>query len=86
MENSMKRWATALSTPEKPVKPYFIQVKFDDVKDAEEKTFLNEVPTSFNLTDEQVDALIKAGRELLRENPIWKELLAEFEQKDGELK
>ena len=32
-----------------------------------------------NLTDEQVDALIKAGRELLRENPIWQGLLAEFE-------
>jgi NTE family protein len=78
MEDSMKKWSGALSTPERPVKPYFIQVKFDDVKDPEEQAFLNAIPTSFNLTDEQVDALIKAGRELLRENPSWKALLAEF--------
>jgi NTE family protein len=79
MEDSMKKWSGALSTPERPVKPYFIQVKFDDVKDPEEQAFLNAIPTSFNLTDEQVDALIKAGRELLRENPSWKALLAEFD-------
>ena len=55
-----------------------VGIKFDNVKDPEEQDFLNAIPTSFNLTDEQVDALIKAGRELLRENPTWKALLAEF--------
>ncbi|VGO22501.1 patatin-like phospholipase family protein [Pontiella sulfatireligans] len=79
MEESIKSWVEELSTPGRPVKPYFIQVKFDDVKDPEEQAFLNEIPTSFNLTDEQVDALIKAGRELLRQNPTWRSLIAEFD-------
>jgi NTE family protein len=79
MEDSMKKWSGELSTPEKTVKPYFIQVKFDNVKDPEEKAFLNAIPTSFNLTDEQIDALIKAGRQLLRDHPTWVSLLAEFE-------
>jgi NTE family protein len=37
--------------------------------------FFNAVPTNFTLNDEQVDKLIEAGRELLRANPDFQELL-----------
>ena len=75
----MGEWSKELSSPEKPVTPYFIQVKFDDVKDEKEKAFLNAIPTSFSLTDEQIDALIKAGRELLRNNPTFQKLLSDIQ-------
>ncbi|MCP3883344.1 MAG: hypothetical protein GY701_33815 [Sulfitobacter sp.] len=64
MDKSVARWAKALSTPRRPVTPYFIQVGFRDVEQPETRRFFNRVPTSFSLTDEQVDKLIAAGREL----------------------
>ena len=69
MDRSVKRWAKALSTPARPVTPYFIQIGFRDVAQPEQLQFFNQVPTTFSLTDEQVDRLIAAGRELLRANP-----------------
>ena len=69
MDKSVTRWARDLSTPGRPVTPYFIQVGFRDVQQPEQLRFFNQVPTSFSLTDEQVDKLIAAGRELLRNNP-----------------
>jgi NTE family protein len=80
LEHSVGEWSKELSTPDKPVTPYFIQVKFDDVPDEKEQAFLNTIPTSFNLTDEQVDALIKAGRELLRNNPTFQQLLSDIQE------
>ena len=37
--------------------------------------FSKKIPTTFSLEDEQVDALIKSGRELLRKNPVFQQLL-----------
>ena len=78
MKASVKRWADELSTPAWPVKPYFIEVGFHDIAEPERLRFFNQVPTSFSLTDEQVDELIAAGRELLRENSTFQQLLAGF--------
>lgn len=79
MKNTMERWAGALSTPERQVEPYFIRLNLTDVKDPEHRAFLNQVPTSFKLTDEQVDRLIEAGGELLRDNPEFRRLMADVE-------
>ena len=80
---SLARWAQALSTPEKPVKSYFIRVNLKGIKDPERRTFLNQVPTSFRLTDEQVDKLIEAGGELLRNNPEFRRLMADVESESN---
>ena len=77
--NARSRWAQALSTPEHPVKSYFVRVNLKDVEDPRQRTFLNQVPTSFRLTDEQVDKLIEAGGELLRNNPEFRRLMADVE-------
>ena len=69
MDNTLQRWAKELSTPSRKVTSHFIQVDFRDIEDPETRRFFNRVPTSFNLTEEQVDRLILAGRELLRSNP-----------------
>jgi len=41
--------------------------------------FFDAIPTSFALDDEQVDKLIKAGRELLRNNVEFQQLLTDIE-------
>jgi len=76
MKQAMIRWAKELSTPVKPVTPYFIQISFRDIQQPETRSFLNKIPTSFSLSDEQVDRLIAAGRELLRNNTDFQQLLA----------
>lgn len=79
MKQRMIEWGKELSTPDRPVSVHLIQVRFEDVPDEKERDYLNTIPTSFSLKDEQVDALIKAGRELLRNNPEFKKLVAEFQ-------
>jgi NTE family protein len=78
LQNQLASWAAAISTPEHPVTPYFIQVTFEAVQQQQLKLFLNKIPTSFNLTDEQVDTLIDSARTLLRENPDFQKLISEI--------
>lgn len=78
MEQTIKRWSSQLSTPERPVTGYFIRLSFADVSDAPLRDFLNEIPTSLALDAEQVDRLIRTGRELLRNNPDFKRLVADL--------
>lgn len=78
MEESMSRWSKAISTPEKTVDPYFIQVKFTSVEKPQNRRLLNTIPTSFSLTEEQVDNLITAGRKLLRKNPEFQQLVKDM--------
>lgn len=76
INSSLKRWSHELSSPERPVTSSFIQLSFKDVDEPALLQFFNAVPTSFSLTDEQVDKLILAGRELLRRHPEFQRLLA----------
>ena len=78
IHNKLGGWAEAVSTPERPVTAHFIRLGFDDIEQPEELAYLNSIPTSFNLSDEQVDKLIEAGRELLRNNPDYQRLLADL--------
>jgi len=78
MEKSVKRWAQEASTPDRPVMPYFIQIGFRNIQQPQRLRFFNRIPTSFSLSDEQVDRLIAAGRELLRSNLGYQRLLADL--------
>ena len=78
MKTSLVGWTGKLSTPDKTVEPHFISVGFSDL-DPAEQPFFNEVPTSFALSDEQVDRLISAGRQMLRNNPEFRRLLKQIE-------
>lgn len=79
MTKALKRWAMEISTPEQPVEPYLILLSFDDIQQVERRDFLNQTPTSFSLTDEQVDELIDAGGEILRNHPEFQRLMADVE-------
>ncbi len=77
-KDDLNRWANALSLPGRKVTPYFIQVSFQEVEEPQLKVFLNKIPTSFDLTDEQVDVLIKSARGLLRADPQFQKLVADL--------
>ena len=82
-QKSLERWANSLSTPERPVTQYFVRLSFDDVPDEPLRSFLNAIPTSFALSDDQVDKLIATGRELLRNNPEFRRMLASLQGQAG---
>ena len=79
MKQSITRWAKELSTPERTVTPYFIHISFKDIQDAKAREFFYQIPTSFSLSDEQVDRLIAAGRELLRNNADFQQFLTDLD-------
>lgn len=74
-QQALKRWSQALSTKEKTVKDYFIEVSFKDVVESEKRAFFNRIPTSFSLDKEQADELIDTGRYLLKKHPVYQELI-----------
>ena len=78
VKERLRHWAKELSTPELPIKDYFIEIEFDSVSDLELRRLFNDIPTSFVLTDGQVDKLIKAAGQLLRQNPVYQRLLADI--------
>ena len=75
---TVEAWATELSTPEQAVKTHFINVSIQKIKHPETLEFFNAIPTSFALEDEQVDKLIEAGRQLLRDDPGFQQLLLDL--------
>jgi NTE family protein len=76
MEETLPRWASEMSTPDRIVGSQFIQLGFNDIDKPDLLHYFNHIPTSFNLSDEQVDKLIEAGRMLIRSNPDFQRLLA----------
>ena len=79
MREIVERMSRALSTAEKPVGGHMIYVGFDDLEDEKERRYFKRLPTSFQLSDEQVDRLREAGRRLLRESPDFQRLLKALE-------
>ena len=72
---TFERWAKQVSTPEHPVRFSFVEVDFEKAADKADRDYLNHIGTSFDLKDEEVDRLISAGREILRESPEFKAFL-----------
>ena len=75
MDDSLELWSKALSTPEHPVKSYFIRIGEREITSSRHRLFFNKIPTSFGLTKEQVDGLVEGGRNLLLDNPGYQQLL-----------
>ncbi len=59
------------------MEPYFIKLQFSGVDDPGLLERLNLMPTSFSLSDEQVDTLIATGAQLLRDNPEFRRMMAD---------
>jgi len=63
-----------------PTRIYYVEVEFDDVPITEASRFLNNLPTSLELDDEDLDKLIATARMLLRHEPEFEQFL---QQNDG---
>jgi NTE family protein len=61
-----------------PTEFYLIEVSFQNTEDKAEREYLNSLPTSLSLPDEDVDRLRKNARELLRNNPEFQRLLRDL--------
>ncbi|MGD0275220.1 MAG: hypothetical protein ABSB79_04045 [Syntrophales bacterium] len=55
-----------------------IDVKFSELKDAAEASYLVELPTSFLLSSSDVDRLRKAARGILKDSAEYQKLLHDF--------
>lgn len=57
------------------IDPYVIEVNFEALKDPGRRDYFLSLPTSFSLTNEQVEKLIKVGPELLRDSLGYQQFL-----------
>ncbi|MCP9438979.1 MAG: patatin-like phospholipase family protein [Nitrospira sp.] len=67
--------STPLPTFATTIDPYVIEVNFEALRDPARRDYFQSLPTSFSLTSEQVDALIRVGPQLLEESPDYREFL-----------
>jgi NTE family protein len=76
VQNAYQRWQDEAAQGGAPANFEFIEIAFSEVADKEEKAYLNTLPTSLQLDQEQVDTVIETGRRLLRESPSFQQFLA----------
>jgi NTE family protein len=75
VRSSVHDFEKTLSRPGHPVRGHLVEVSFDTLEDEEERRYFKRLPTSFSLSDEEVDRLREVGRRLLAESPAFRELL-----------
>ena len=83
VRKSFERWTSENSKPGRPVSFDFVEVSFDGMPDEARREKLNEVGTNFHISDEQVDLLIDAGRQILRESPDFQSFLERNRSRAG---
>ena len=59
---------------------YLAEVRFEDLQNPEERSYLNNLPTSFRMKPEGVDRLKDAARRLLRKSEDFQRLLHDLEK------
>jgi NTE family protein len=69
MENSVADWIDEFASQNHQVNIFLIYLDFDDIADTDRRRYFHGMATSFALPSEEVDSLIAAGRELLRDSP-----------------
>jgi NTE family protein len=72
VRDQFEQLASEMSTPERPVTFHFVDVSFERIDDDDEREFLNGIGTSMDLDDNEIDRLIAAGRNLVRESSEFK--------------
>ena len=77
IHETLTGWAEELSKAGTPVEYYFVQLSFNQHKNAETVSKLEKIPTAFTLDDSDVDLLIDTGKTLLRQHPEFIRFLKE---------
>ncbi len=78
-KRSLARWAEDLSTPERRVEPYFVEINFDSLVQPSRRLFFHQIPVGFSLNRAQVDNLIQVGRELLNLDPEYRRFVRDMQ-------
>ena len=78
VKQNLEKIAEVYSTAEQPATSHFIGVSIEDTDNPDLLEYLNGIPTSFKLSDAQVDSLIESGRTILRNNPEFIALMKEL--------
>jgi NTE family protein len=91
LKESLKRWARQVRTKRCPegkiseepgacgdIQFYVIEVKFDALKDENERSYFKKLPTSFKLSSEDVDKLREVAHRLLSESKEFQRLLRQL--------
>jgi NTE family protein len=73
-EESLSNWIARANAEGLDIEGHLIEVSFDNIRDPERRDRLKNLPTSFSLSDEQVDDLRAAARELLDQSPNFRRL------------
>lgn len=60
------------------MKLYLVDLAFDNLSSLEERAYFKSLPTSFSLTEDQVNKLIEVGGRLLIEHPEFKRFMDEY--------
>lgn len=68
-----------LSTPDRPVEGRVIEVSFDLLPNPDDLTYFKHLPTSFKLSEEEVQRLIDAGRNILLDSKQFQAMVAEMQ-------
>ena len=68
VRNAYKNWSESKSSEGTPLNFEFVDASFAQVTSPLERQRLNDTATSFQLEDHEVDRLIRAGREVLRQS------------------
>ncbi len=61
-----------------PIEFYAIEVAFNTMRDEEEREYFSSIPTSFNLPDQSVDALIQAAARILYASEEFQRLVSDL--------
>lgn len=72
----MQEMEAALGSRGHEVKFYLVEVSFESLEEKGLKSFFNNLPTSLELSDRDVDVLIETGRDLLRKSPEFRAFLS----------
>jgi NTE family protein len=75
VDTAVQNWVSEVNAAGADVTGYVVEVSFDNIEDPERRHMLKELPTNFSLSDEQVDDLRSAARELLEQSPDFRRLL-----------
>jgi NTE family protein len=86
MNQAVRQWRTQLRqrpegipsvfTPDADI--YFINASLNEMSNSEEEARLMNIATNLQLTDDEVDRLLRAGSQLLRESPEFQRLMQDL--------
>jgi len=78
VKNKLIQFANDFSEGNRVVKPYFIELKFENIHDVEVRRFFDNVATSLALPEAEVDMLRKVSRQLLQHSMEFNKLLIDL--------